>query len=70
VGQGVNVLLHTNRIWSEPEASTRWKTFDEYLRSDSLSGFVTLAMTAVAVCYLSWPARESTAQSQRRTRDL
>jgi len=28
VGQGVNVLLHTDHIWDRSAASTEWQTFD------------------------------------------
>jgi hypothetical protein len=57
VAQGVNVLAHTSRIWSETGASTRWKTFDELLASDTLVGFAALAVTGAVVFYVSWPSR-------------
>ena len=58
-GQGVNVLLHTEGIWEEETASTQWKTFDDYLASNSMAGFVTLAATAALVFYLMWRLRRS-----------
>jgi hypothetical protein len=51
VGQGVNVLLHTERIWDESTASTQWKTFEQYLASNSIAGFLTLLV--VSALFLS-----------------
>ncbi len=59
VGQGVNVILHTDRIWEESAASTPWKTFDEYQRSDATAMFATLAITAAVMFYLVWPIGSS-----------
>jgi hypothetical protein len=50
VGQGVNVLLHTRSIWSEASASSDWKHFDEYLRSNSWAAYITLAITLAIFC--------------------
>ncbi len=44
VGQGINVLLHTEHLWVGPSASTDWSSFDQYITSTSLAGFLTLAV--------------------------
>jgi hypothetical protein len=47
IGQGVNVLLHTRRIWAGlSAASSQWKTFDEYLYSNTSAGLLTVALVA------------------------
>ena len=48
LGQGVNVLLHTRRIWST-SAETDWVNADEYLRSDAAAGFAALVVALVLI---------------------
>ncbi len=51
--QGVNVLLHTRRMWAGPSAtSSQWNPFDEYLYSDTLVGFLALAIMTGAILAL------------------
>lgn len=59
VGQGVNVLLHTDRIWDRSTASTEWETFDQYLSSNSLAAFVTLAIATTLILTLRWQRRRA-----------
>jgi hypothetical protein len=47
MGLGVNVWLHTEAIGSPARASSRWATFDEYLRSQSRASDLSL-LIAVA----------------------
>jgi hypothetical protein len=47
LGQGMNVLLHTRRVWTGQGASTDWSSFEQYLTSTSLAAFLSLAVATV-----------------------
>ena len=49
VGQGINVLLHTNSIWSQARATSRWARFDEYLWSNSIAAVVSLVIVFTVI---------------------
>jgi hypothetical protein len=55
VGQGVNVLLHTQRIWAGPEAArSEWATFDEYLYSNIVAACLTLGFVFSLFIFYMW----------------
>ena len=57
-GQGVNVLLHTKRIWAGlPAAASEWSTFEAYLRSNTVSGLVALGAAFIALLFVQGGAR-------------
>ncbi len=50
VGQGLSVLLYTERIWAgAASAASRWRTFDEYLYGTTLAGLLTLAVACAVL---------------------
>lgn len=59
LAQGVNVLLHTRRVWSPTTAVSGWHTADAFLRSDGIAMFVGLAVAATIAFALWRPWRRS-----------
>jgi hypothetical protein len=49
VGQGINVLLHTNSIWSQTRATSRWASFDEYLWSSNIACVASLVIVFIVI---------------------
>jgi hypothetical protein len=46
-GQWVNVMAHTSHIWSPTDATCAWATFDEYLRSNTAAGVVSMVIFSI-----------------------
>jgi len=55
LAQGINVLLHTQRIWSPTTAVSQWHTFDDFLRSDAIAMFVGIVLAAAILAPLWKP---------------
>ncbi len=62
VGQGVNVLLHTQRIWAGPAAArSDWATSDEYLYSNTVATCLTLGFAIGLFIFYMWRRRSERA---------
>jgi hypothetical protein len=49
IGQGMNVLLHTSRIWSQGQATTQWTNFNEYMWSNGIAAVVSLTVVSILI---------------------